>query len=44
MLGGGPYQATTCPLCGETMWNGKCENIDCKYHWYPFDEDGEMEG
>lgn len=35
MLGGGPYEATTCPECGSTMWNGRCENPDCKYHWYP---------
>lgn len=21
MLGGGPYEATTCPECGSTMWN-----------------------
>lgn len=26
MLGGGPYEATTCPECGSTMWNGRCEN------------------
>lgn len=31
MLGGGPYEATTCPECGSTMWNGRCENPDCKY-------------
>ncbi len=35
MLGGGPYEATTCPECGSTMWNGRCENPDCKYHWHP---------
>lgn len=34
MLGGGPYEATTCPECGSTMWNGRCENPDCKYHWH----------
>lgn len=28
MLGGGPYEATTCPECGSTMWNGRCENPD----------------
>lgn len=27
MLGGGPYEATTCPECGSTMWNGRCENL-----------------
>ena len=21
------------------MWNGQCENLDCKYHWYPKDDD-----
>lgn len=25
MLGGGPYEASTCPECGSTMWNGRCE-------------------
>lgn len=29
MLGGGPYEATTCPECGSTIWNGRCENPDC---------------
>ena len=33
MLGGGPYEAATCPECGSTMWNGRCENPDCKYRW-----------
>lgn len=32
------YDVTVCPLCGELMWNGKCENKDCKYHWYPHEE------
>ena len=36
MLGGGPYEATTCPECGSTMWN---ENPDCKYHWHPEEEE-----
>lgn len=40
MLGGGPYEATTCPECGSTMWNGRCENPDCKYHWHP--EEGQL--
>lgn len=44
MLGGGPYEATTCPECGSTMWNGRCENPDCKYHWQPKEEEGEDEG
>ena len=39
-IGGGPYYAETCPLCGETMWNGRCENPDCHYHWYPKEDDG----
>ena len=41
MLGGGPYEATTCPECGSTMWNGRCENPDCKYHWHQEEEEGE---
>jgi len=39
MIGGGPYQCERCPLCGELMWNGCCENLDCKYHWYPKEDD-----
>lgn len=38
-IGGGPYYAEICPLCGETMWNGRCENPDCHYHWYPKEDD-----
>lgn len=41
MLGGGPYEATTCPECGSTIWNGRCENPDCKYHWHPEGEEDE---
>lgn len=42
MLGGGPYEAEACPECGELMWNGECENPDCKYHWIPKgDEDAD---
>ena len=37
------YKCTRCPLCGELMWNGQCENLDCKYHWYPKDDDDEGE-
>ena len=37
------YDCTRCPLCGELMWNGQCENLDCKYHWYPKDDDDEGE-
>lgn len=40
-LGGGPYQAEPCPLCGETMWNGRCENPDCRNHWHPVDWEGD---
>lgn len=43
MLGGGPYEATTCPECGSAMWNGRCENPDCKYHWHSEEEEGEDE-
>lgn len=43
MLGGGPYEATTCPECGSTIWNGRCENQDCKYHWHPEGEEDEEE-
>ena len=32
------YEVRRCPLCGELMWNGECENRDCKYHWYFYDE------
>lgn len=39
MLGGGPYEASTCPECGSTMWNGRCENPDYKYHWHPEEEE-----
>lgn len=34
-IGGGPYYAETCPECGALLWNGRCENPDCKYHWNP---------
>ena len=37
------YECTWCPLCGELMWNGQCENLDCKYHWYPKDNDDDGE-
>lgn len=32
------YDITTCPECGSLMFNGRCENRDCKYHWRPYDE------
>lgn len=38
-IGGGMYQPEPCPLCGETLWNGRCENPDCHYHWYPKEDD-----
>ncbi len=38
MLGGGPYQYSKCPKCGELMCNGRCENSDCEYHWHPLAE------
>jgi len=38
-IGGGPYYAETCPECGAVMWNGRCENTDCKYHWNPKRDD-----
>ena len=37
------YDCTRCPLCGELMWNGQCENLDCQYHWHPKDDDDEGE-
>ena len=33
------YEVTTCPACGNLMWNGRCENRDCHFHWYPKDDD-----
>lgn len=38
-IGGGPYYAEICPECGETMWNGRCENPDCIYHWHPKEDE-----
>lgn len=38
MLGGGPYETSICPLCGCVMWNGRCENKECKNHWHPVEE------
>ena len=52
-LGGGPYHAEPCPECGAILWNGRCENPDCYYHWHPkedeeddklFDEESVFEG
>lgn len=25
-IGGGMYHAEPCPECGNTLWNGRCEN------------------
>ena len=33
------YEVTTCPLCGQLMFNGECENPDCRYHWHPMEDD-----
>ena len=35
------YEVTTCPLCGQLMFNGECENPDCRYHWHPMEDDDE---
>lgn len=32
------YDYCVCPKCGEGMFNGRCENPDCTYHWYPLEE------
>ncbi len=32
------YEVTTCPICGSNMWNGRCENPDCYFHWHPYKE------
>ena len=40
-IGGGPYYAEPCPFCGQTLWNGRCENPDCFFHWHPKKDDGE---
>ena len=42
-IGGGMYYAEPCPLCGGTLWNGRCEDPDCHHHWHP-KEDDENEG
>lgn len=38
-IGGGPYHAEICPECGSVMWNGRCENPKCDYHWKPKKDD-----
>lgn len=37
------YEVGRCPKCGELMWNGRCENPDCKYHWHPMKNDEEVD-
>ncbi len=41
-IGGGMYYAEPCPKCGSTLWNGRCENPDCEYHWRPKRDDNAM--
>lgn len=41
MQGGTCYDAKRCPECGELMWNGLCENRDCKYHYHAEEEGDE---
>lgn len=38
-IGGGPYEVQRCPICGALMWNGRCENVDCYFHWHPKEDD-----
>jgi hypothetical protein len=38
-MGGGPYYAETCPACGGILWNGRCEDPDCPYHWDPKEDE-----
>ena len=43
-IGGGMYHAEPCPEGGAILWNGRCENPDCVYHWRPKqDDDGQAE-
>ncbi len=43
MLGGGPYESTTCRACGSVMWNGRCEDPGCERHWHPDEEQEDEE-
>lgn len=43
-IGGGVYHAEPCPECGSTLWNGRCENRDCVYHWEPREDDDKDKG
>ncbi len=38
-IGGGRYYAMVCPECRAAMWNGRCENPDCNYHWSPMEDE-----
>lgn len=38
------YEADTPQCTGCGMWNGRCENPDCEYHWHPLDEEDNDEG
>lgn len=29
------------PFLTNGMWNGKCENRDCDYHWNPMDTESD---
>ena len=40
-IGGGMYHAEPCTECGAILWNGRCENPDCVYHWHPKTDDGD---
>lgn len=40
-IGGGMYDAKPCPECGSVLWNGRCENSDCHYHWTPMEDEDE---
>lgn len=37
------YECQECPLRGQGMWNGRCENTDCEYDWHPLDEEDDNE-
>jgi len=43
MQGGIGYECTRCPSCGSLMWNGLCEDRDCKYHYQEYHEETEDE-
>lgn len=43
-IGGGPYDAQPCPECGGILWNGRCENPECPYHWNPKEDEPDDAG